>query len=307
MNYQRIPYQGWDGCVRLSNPHIELVATAAIGPRLIRFGRPGGPNQLGELPDQAGQTGGTDFKLYGGHRLWVAPEAQPRSYYPDNQPVQVEEHPGFVRLIPPLETSLGIQKEIDLSLAADAPEAVIVHRLKNASLWALEMAPWALTLMALGGVGILPLPPRGSHAGGDLLPVANLALWSYTDLSDPRYCLTPQAILLRHAGGQAQPQKIGLSNRRGWVAYYQAAPDKRGDLFIKRFDPVAGAVYPDQGCACEAFTRFDMFELETLGPLSLVPPGGQLEYTERWSLASGFSDPSASPAALQKILDFVQG
>lgn len=306
MNRERIVYNGWTGCVRLSNPQVELVTTTAVGPRLIRFGRPGGPNQLGELPDQAGQTGGSDFKLYGGHRLWTAPEAQPRSYFPDNQPVQVEDHPGFVRLIPALETTTGIQKEMDLSLAEAAPEAIIVHRLKNTGLWPIELAPWALTMVALGGVAVLPLPPRGSHADGDLLPAANLVLWSYTDLSDPRFTFTPQAILLRHAaelgGGPAQPQKIGLSNRRGWVAHFCG-----GDLFVKRFAPRAGAIYPDQGCTCEAFTRFDMFELETLGPLALVPPGGQVEYTEHWRLASGFSDPAESSTALQKIFDFAQG
>ncbi len=306
MQFECVSYNGWDGCVRLSNPQVELMATTAIGPRLIRFGRPGGPNQLGELPDQAGQTGGNGFKLYGGHRLWTAPEAQPRSYIPDNQPVRVEEYPGFVRLTPAPETVAGIQKEMDIALAEAAPEATIIHRLKNIGLWTIEMAPWALTMMALGGVGILPLPPGGSHADGDLLPAASLALWSYTDLSDPRYTFTPQAILLRHAaqiaGGPAQPQKIGLSNRRGWVAYY-----RNGDLFVKLFDPRQGAPYPDQGCACEAFTRFDMFELETLGPLAQVPPGGQVEYVERWSLASGFSDPAEGPAALQKIFDFAQG
>lgn len=302
MKIDAITYGGWDGCIRLSNPQIELVASTAIGPRLIRFGRPGGPNQLREFAEESGQTGGDAFHLYGGHRFWVAPEASPRSYFPDNFPIKVDTHPEFVRLIAPVETENGLQKELDIALMGDLPAASVVHRLKNSGRWPVEMAPWAITLMALDGVAILPLPPQGSHESGDLLPAATLSLWSYTNLTDPRFTFTPQAILLRHQatspdGSPSRPQKIGMSNQRGWEAYY-----RDGDLFIKRFTPLQGVTYPDQGCNAEVFTRHDMIELESLAPLTIVPPGGQVEYIERWSLASGFRDPGEGSEALKQIL-----
>jgi len=36
-----------------------------------------------------------------------------------------------------------------------------------------------------GGYGVLPLPPKGSHAAGDLLPNYALVPWTYTDLALP--------------------------------------------------------------------------------------------------------------------------
>jgi len=190
MKIETISFQGWANCLRLSTPGVELIATTDVGPRLLHFARPGGENQLRIFPETAGQAGGDEFRLYGGHRFWIAPEAMPRTYYPDNFPVTVEDQCGFVRLVAPPETT-GIQKELDIVLDETQAAAVIVHRARNTGLWPLELAPWAITLMELGGVAILPLPPKGSHASGDLLPAASLAVWSYTDLSDPRFTFTP--------------------------------------------------------------------------------------------------------------------
>jgi hypothetical protein len=47
---------------------------------------------------------------------------------------------------------------------------------------------------------------------------------------------------------------------------------------------VAGATYPDFGSSVEVFTNAQMLELETLGPLTQLPPGESLSYVERWFL-----------------------
>lgn len=294
MQIETVACQGWPNCLRLSTASVELIATTDVGPRLIHFSRPGGENQLHIFAETAGQTGGEEFRLYGGHRFWIAPESLPRTYYPDNQPVAVEAHGSFVRLVSAPETT-GIQKEIDLILDEAQAAALVVHRARNTSQWPLELAPWALTIMVLGGTAILPLPPKSSHASGDLLPSTTLAIWPYTDLSDERFVFTPGAILIRQLGGEAPPLKIGLANTRGWTAYYRA-----GELFVKRFTHAHPAAYPDLGCSTEVFTRFDMLELETLAPLMLLPPGQTVEYQERWSLHPS-RDP-LEPGALEEIL-----
>ena len=67
---ERIAYGGWDECYRLSNGIVEVVATAQVGPRLIRFGFVGGANEFAEFADQLGKVGGDEWRIYGGHRLW---------------------------------------------------------------------------------------------------------------------------------------------------------------------------------------------------------------------------------------------
>src|SRR2546430_11260514 len=54
---------------------------------LVHFGFVGSPNEFHLFPDQVGQKGGTTWRSYGGHRLWHSPEANPRSYQPDNSPI----------------------------------------------------------------------------------------------------------------------------------------------------------------------------------------------------------------------------
>ncbi len=65
-------YKGWQNCYRMTNGQIELIATTDVGPRIIRFAFVGEDNIFGENPDQVGKTGGEEWRIYGGHRLWHA-------------------------------------------------------------------------------------------------------------------------------------------------------------------------------------------------------------------------------------------
>jgi len=273
VHLKKIAYKGWKNCYRLSNSKIELVVTADVGPRVIRFGFVSGQNLLKEDPAQLGKCGGKAWRLYGGHRLWHAPEDATRTYFPDNFPVTVEKHGKTVRFSAPVETTCSIQKEIDIKLGA---RVELTHRLRNTGAWPIELAPWALTVMAPGGTCIVPLPKRGTHPK-DLLPGNVLVPWLYTDMSDLRWTWGRRYVLLRQ--GQGSPQKLGALVPDGWAAYAL-----NGQLFVKQFPCVAGANYTDFGCNFETFTNSDMLEVETLGPLTKLKPGQTVEHVETWSL-----------------------
>ncbi|HUJ11311.1 MAG TPA: hypothetical protein VL171_14940 [Verrucomicrobiae bacterium] len=272
-------YKGWPNCYRLANETIELIVTTDVGPRIIRFGFVGGDNEFVEFPDQLGKTGGKEWRIYGGHRFWHAPEVEPRTYFPDNDPVRLEQHDGFVRVIQPIESTTGIQKEIDIRLHPKDARVETVHRLRNCGLWDVELAPWALSVMACGGTAIVPLPSRGSH-GKHLLPENSLTLWKYTNMGDPRWTWGNKFILLRQdSTPTVLPQKIGVMTSEGWAAYA-----RDGHLFLKQFQYVAGVPYPDFGSCVEVFTNHEILEVETLGPLVTLRSGAHVEHTERWFL-----------------------
>lgn len=281
---EKITYRGWQRCYRLSNQVVDLIITADVGPRVIRFGFVDGENQFWEDPELLGSSGGDEWVNYGGHRLWHAPEARPRTYAPDNAPVQVEEREGVTRFIQPVEPSTGIQKVLDICLGAGT-EVRVVHWLRNKNLWPVTLAPWALSVMAPGGTGIVPLPPRGSHAE-NLLPNTGLILWAYTDMRDRRWTWGTHYVLLRQDRQAETVQKVATYAPQGWLGYARA-----GNLFVTTFTPVHGADYPDLGANVELFTNPDMLELETLGPLTELAPHGEVSHVETWHLFEGVPRP----------------
>jgi len=276
---EKISYGGWKNCIRLENGRIELIATTDVGPRIIRFGFVGGMNLFKEFPQEMGKTGGSAWRAYGGHRLWHAPESMPRSYQPDNRFVRFTWEGNILKLSQPLEVCTGIEKEVEVSLEEPGNHVKVLHRVTNRNLWDVRLAPWCITAMAPGGCAIFPQEPYGSHPQF-LLPARALVLWQYTDMSDERWTWGKRYIILRQVAGDVSSQKAGMSCTQGWAAY-----NLEGCLFLKRFSFQAQATYPDMGCNVETFTNGEMLELETLGPLTLLPAtGGSLEYIEHWFL-----------------------
>lgn len=295
---QPIPFAGWSQCYRLANEVIELIVVADIGPRIIHASAPGRANLFALFPESAGLSGGEVWRNYGGHRLWHAPEQRPRTYQPDNDPVQVSAIAGGVRLTAGVEGVTGIQKEMEITLSGQG--ATIGHRLWNRGVWPVTLAPWALSVMAAGGVGIVPLPPRGSHQD-QLLPTAALALWAYTDLADARWVWGRQHILLRQEAGAQGPQKIGVRTFEGWAAYARGE-----DLFLKTFSPQPDAAYPDLGVTTEMFTNHRMLELETYGPVQTLAPGACVEHVEHWQVWAGISQPRSEAEVMERVWPVVR-
>jgi hypothetical protein len=298
---EKVGCLGLPNCQRLSNGAVEVVVTTDVGPRIARYALAGGENILGETPDAVTKTALGDWKAWGGHRLWHAPEGNPRSYAPDNAPVRFEAvGTDTVRLIQTVEAGTGVQKTITVKLEPAGSGVTVTHALANANLWEVELAPWALTIMRGGGAAIVPQEPYGAHAE-NLLPVRPLVLWAYTDLSDPRFTIGPRFIRLRSDEKRTQPQKIGIGNRQGWAAYARGRT-----VFLKRFVHQAERAYPDHGSNVEIFTNGSFIELETLGPLARLRPGEIAEHVERWELFGnvdvGETEDSIQ-AALAPLLD----
>ncbi len=282
---EKVNYKGWPNCYRLSNSQIDLVVTTDVGPRVIRLGFIGAENEFKEFSDQVGQTGGDTWRSFGGHRLWHAPEQLQRTYYPDNFPIAIQQQAGFIRLIQPVEATTGIQKELDIELSLDSAHVKVIHRLRNANLWTVELAVWALTVMEMGGAAILPLPPRGSHSE-NLVPSNSLSMWAYTNMADPRWTWGRNFIMLRQDLKAETPQKIGAMVPDGWMGYARG-----GHLFVKKASYLPGAVYPDFGCSMETYTNDQILEVESLSPMAKLEPNATIEHIEDWYLFKDVPSP----------------
>ncbi len=275
---EKIAFQGWPNCYRVSNGVVEFVATTDVGPRIIRFGFVGGANLFFVRDDFAGQTGGTEWKNYGGHRIWHAPEDKVRTYEPDNSPIAATPINNGLKLTMQPEQRSGIEKEIEITLDPASSEVRVVHRLRNAGPWPIELAPWAITVMAPGGFAIAPMPT--AFHPDRLLPNRALTLWPYTDMRDDRWLWGTDYVLLRQKVVSGQERtKVGINSNLGWAAYYL-----KPYLFLKRFTYVEGTRYPDYNSSLEVFSNNRMLELETLAPLVTLQPGATVTHEERWEL-----------------------
>lgn len=275
---EKISYGGWPNCIRLANNELEIIATTDIGPRIVRLGFIGGRNFFYLSPDEKGKTGGPEWRIYGGHRLWVSPEVMERTYCPDNVPVAYSGDDYSVVLTAPKETTTGLVKEMAVALSPEKNRVMITHRLINYNLWDIELSAWAISAMSGGGRAIVPQEPF--HDGSDhLLPVRAMALWCYTTMNDARWIWGDRYIRAVHDSRIKSEQKIGLLNTPGWVAY-----SLDDELLIKQFTCDPARVYPDFNSNNEIYMNKDFLEIETLGPVTKVPPGGVVEHVEHWSL-----------------------
>jgi hypothetical protein len=293
---EKTEYKGWQNCYRVTNGEIELIVTGDVGPRIIRFGFVGGQNMFKEFAEQLGKSGEEKFQLRGGDRVWKAPEDPVATWAPDNVPVQIIPTATGLIARAPIEPLTNLQKEIEIAIAPSGTTVTVSHRITNHSLFTLEFAPWALTMMAQGGIAVSGFPPRGRHPI-NLEATNPLVMWAYTDLADPRWKFTKKYLTLRQDPNNKEAQKLGLFNPDTWAAYLL-----NGEAFVKRTKADASKTYPDFGCSFETFTNNEFLEIETLGPLTKLSPGHTVEQVEHWGLYRKVQPTELTDQELDRVL-----
>lgn len=276
---ETVHFLGHECCV-LENSKLRLLITCSIGPRILSCGFRDGGNLFAELPDFVTKLpDGGVFRFHGGHRLWQAPEDLNTTYIPDDDPVDVTAWENGLLVKQTVQARTGLQKSLEIRFTGET-RAVITHRFGNHGKSDLTCALWAITQFKTGGVAILP---QARHDAG-VLPNRSLALWGYTDMSDPSVTWGKEYILVSARMGS--PFKVGFSNPRGWLAYWLD-----GTLFVKHAQYDAHVEYYDFGSSSESYCNDQFLELETLAPIRTIPPGGTAAHVETWDLYGDIERP----------------
>jgi len=232
-----------------------------------------------------------DFHFRGGHRLWHAPESMPRTYVPDKGPLTITELEDGASLETQNEPATGIRKRIDIRLDGDNPTVTLTHTLINDGLWTVELAPWAITQLRLGGTVILPLSTDNFDLAG-LLSNRQFSFWPYANLSDPRLALRDEFTFFNARSAPAF--KIGYFNPHGWIGYWID-----GVFFKKTFGAQTNAPYPDNNSNAEMYCNEDFVELESLAPFVQLEPGKTVEHIEVWEMSTTL------PTNLRDLIDHI--
>lgn len=301
---EEISYHGWKA-LRLSTGSVNLILLKDVGPRIIHasLGDEGrlGENLFAENETERGGCEEVDWKIRGGHRLWLAPEHPLRTYQPDNSPIESlvkNDSLTTVVLRGNRETVTGMRKSIEVGVLNETTLKV-THHLTNEGAWPVEASAWALTVMKYGGYGVIPFLPVGHHPA-DLLPRHSLIPWSYTDLGSPLWRFRSSHIGIETKANQVS-QKLGISQYPGWTAYWQ----EQGTF--AKFSPVQPLKgYPDLGCAYETYACDWMLEMETLSPLEQINPGATLSHTEYWGFFDSLRRPETEEIYVENFRPIIQ-
>ena len=258
-------------------PYVVRVAEKA-GPRILGFARRGGPDLFAHLPEAVIDVPGLDrFHFLGGHRLWRAPESPGVTYQPDDAGAVVVFDGQQVDVVG-LPDRDGVRKR--MLLEHQGGKLIVDHELSNTGDEPVDVAPWAITQLAPGGVAYVPHSTQLADAHG-VVPNRSLVLWPYTDLGAPEFGFESSFTAVA-ASGRPEKMKVGLSNERGWLAYLSGR-----ELFIKWSSlHIEGAVYVDRDASVQCYRDERFLELETLGPLATLDPGDTVSHRETWASLS---------------------
>ncbi|MBR4874369.1 MAG: hypothetical protein IKU87_00905 [Clostridia bacterium] len=276
-------YKNYGKCLKISNGLVKILITVDVGPRIINYSFEDGENMMFEDLNRAFFANGPEFEkfgggtwyIYGGHRLWTSPEAMPKSYYPDNDPVPYEIIENGAIFTCETQKWNQYQFEIEVTLAPDSSRVKLVHKITNRAAWDVTLAPWTLTVLSPGGYEVIAQPTKDTGLLGNRL----LGLWPYTKMTDDRVSWGDRYIGLEQKEGHPDKFKLGLNSEHGFAMYFN-----HGDLFIKKYDPIENGVYPDGGMSFETFTNGLFLEMETLGEITAIAPEETVSHTEYWSL-----------------------
>lgn len=282
---RKIQYPGFGDCLEITNGIVRVVVTLDFGPRIIRYSFADGENILYEDRDRVFYSNGKAFDewygegavwyVYGGHRLWTAPEKYPQTYYPDNEPVVFCLTESGAVFTAPVQRVNAYGYTMEVSLRDDTGEVQVVHRVTNYGEKPVTLAPWAITVLSQGGTEIVPQPDSDTFTA----PNRQIALWPSARMTDRRLMWLDRYIILRQDRTAKRSFKFGINSQHGFAMYFN-----HGDLFVKRFDVLPDGYYPDGGMSFETFTNALFLEMESLGELKTLEQGQSTSHRECWYL-----------------------
>lgn len=266
----------YKNCVELQSGDFSIAVSQNFGPRVIGGWIKGSNNIFQVLAPTPMKSVNTGFTLYGGHRLWISPEIAPRTYSPDNEAVNVDAVTGGFKFKAKPEAISGVQKSVTIT-KLNNNRFSLKHEITNCGQWDVTFACWALSIMAPGGVAIIP--QARDIKRDPYTPDRPFVLWPYTSIADKRLVLEDEYIMLRQDSKATSAAKIGFFTNDGWIAYVN-----QGVALVKhiKWNKDVKNTFPDNGCNVESYSCKSFCEIETLSPLNTVKPGESIVHTEIW-------------------------
>lgn len=265
----------WGNVLWLTHGEMEIGVALDFGIRIVHLALKGMENlyyvQPNDLSDNF--TKG-DWRVYGGHRLWMAPESLD-SYCPDNNPVEYTLEDQSVLITQQPDPALKIRKSIRITCLEDGGVA-LDHTIENLSQETIVGASWGVNTLDGGGTATINF---SCGVKGGFNPKRTVSLWSDTNLHDARIKFGRDSLTATHMADVPEYFKIGLYVQPGEAVLYN-----KGQKMTIGFDVAPMADCIDGGCNFELYLCTKFMELETLGVQTEMAPGQTASHRETWHL-----------------------
>ena len=267
--------QQWGNVLWLSHGDVEIGVALDFGIRIVHLACKGMENlyyvQPNDLSDNFVKDG---WRVYGGHRLWMAPESLD-SYCPDNNPVKYQLEENGVLITQQPDPALKICKSIRITCLDDGGIA-LDHTIENLSSETIVGASWGVNTLDGGGVARINF---SCGTKGGFNPKRTVSLWSDTNLHDKRVKFDREYLVATHMADVPEYFKIGLYVQPG-----EAILTNKGQKMTISFDVAPMDACIDGGCNFELYLCSKFMELETLGVRTEIAPGKTAQHREIWHL-----------------------
>ena len=273
MNTYIKEYKHFGVCLFAENGDVKIGIPLNFGLRICYLSYKGSENLFFEQPkDMTDITTPEGWRIYGGHRLWLAPESS-IIYYPDNDPITYELVGEKIILSQETDPWLKVNKVFEITLAKKSVK--IKHIIKNVGDKPIKYSLWPVTSLDGGGVETIPLPTIKEGFKGSY----HLTTWYHTSLGDERVEFSKKYIKLYHKPIKDN-FKIGVGHPSGNVKYVN-----KGVVFEKSFKIYDKKNYADSNVSYETYFCEHMVEVESLSPLYTIKPNKTAVHTEKWILS----------------------
>jgi len=249
-----------------------------VGPRIAWFGKPDGENLLYWKKDDMIRG---DWKLYGGHRVWITRPLADESedtYLSDNAPCELIIDGTMVRATAPAHPVNQLTKAMELEIM-EGGSLRVTNFIKNDGALIYSGGVWSPTCV-VPDARKLRVPLGKDDSTWDVVKVIipRVFAGNVSSLEDDQAVFEGNDLVVTPKG---RVLKRVLLAPKGRVML------ECGDYVFEKYSPYNPLyAYPFVGCNLAVFVGANNFmaELETYGAETEIIPGQTIENTEYWKL-----------------------
>ena len=273
MKHEVLNTQQWGNVLFLEEYNIRVGVALDFGIRVVYLSAAGMENIFYEQPNDLSDhfVTSSGWRLYGGHRLWTAPESD-LSYCPDNDPVSYELLPNGVKVTQKCDPWLLMEKS--LTITFENGKVCLTQGVKNCGDAPITCATWGVNTLKPGNAEVA----FWGTDPGDYTPRRRINLWANTNVHDPRLHFDKSRLVATYEP-LTDYCKLGLYTPEG-VATYTG----HGQKFTLFFPTHSVEECPDGGCNFELYMGAKFVELETVGTVTTLQKGESASHQEFWQI-----------------------